>query len=102
MLISSLSDNPSPSESIATTSVVAVTPFHITVIVSPVKTRSWLPVDWSVSITVNVPTKKLDKGENFLSYALLGRIGIFNKFDITFRENSKKLILKSPKTYRNN
>lgn len=61
-----------------------------------IKGREKIPLG---PIPVNVPTRKTEKG-NFLSYSLLGRIGIFNKFDITFRENTKKLILKSPKTYR--
>ena len=48
-------------------------------------------------LPVNVPVKKT-QDHNFLSYALLGRIGLFTQFDVTFREKTKKLILKSPKT----
>ena len=43
-----------------------------------------------------IPTKKLDDG-NVMNYALLGRIPFFNYFDITFRENSRKIILRKPK-----
>ena len=43
-----------------------------------------------------IPTKKLDDG-NVTNYALLGRIPFFNYFDITFRENSRKIILRKPK-----
>ncbi len=43
-----------------------------------------------------IPTKKLDD-ENITSYALLGRGPFFNYFDITFRENDGKLILRKPK-----
>lgn len=60
-----------------------------------VKGRELVPLG---EIPVNVPVKKVEAG-NFLSYALLGRIGVFTQFDIIFRENTKKLILKSPKTY---
>lgn len=48
-------------------------------------------------IPVDVPIQEL-KGGNQLDYALLGRIGLFTQFDITFREKTKKLLLKSPKT----
>ena len=43
-----------------------------------------------------IPTKKLDD-QNITSYALLGRSPFFTYFDITFRENSGKLILRRPK-----
>ena len=43
-----------------------------------------------------IPTKKVDD-KNIMSYALLGRIPFFNYFDITFRENLRKIILRKPK-----
>ena len=43
-----------------------------------------------------IPTKKIDD-ENMMSFELLGRIPFFNYFDVTFRENSRKIILRKPK-----
>jgi hypothetical protein len=45
---------------------------------------------------IRVPTKKIHE-KNLNSHALLGRSLFFNKFDITFRENTFKIILKKPK-----
>ena len=45
---------------------------------------------------IRVPTKKIHE-KNLNSHALLGRSPFFNKFDITFRENIFKLILRKPK-----
>lgn len=47
-------------------------------------------------IPVVIPTKKIDDTD-VSSYALLGRFPFFSFFDITFRENSGKLILRKPK-----
>jgi hypothetical protein len=47
---------------------------------------------------VIVPTKKIDdKAGNMDAFALLGRKEFFRKFDITFREISRKLVLRQPK-----
>jgi hypothetical protein len=46
---------------------------------------------------VVVPMKTIDSG-NLQSYALLGRYPFFRIFDVTFRETTRKLILRSPKT----
>ncbi len=47
-------------------------------------------------ITLIVPTKKIDD-DNLDNYALLGRKEFFKKFDVTFRDNTRKLILRPPK-----
>lgn len=49
-------------------------------------------------IPVTVPTKTID-GNNLESYALLGRVPFFRQFDVTFRETTRKLVLRSPKTH---
>lgn len=47
-------------------------------------------------IQLIIPLKKIDD-QNIMSYALLGRRPFFNFFDVTFRENSLKVILRKPK-----
>lgn len=49
-------------------------------------------------IPVVVPTKSIESA-NLESYALLGRNPFFRIFDVTFRETTRKLILRSPKTH---
>jgi hypothetical protein len=48
-------------------------------------------------IAVIIPTKKIDDYGYIDTYALLGREEFFRKFDITFRETIRKLILRAPK-----
>lgn len=45
---------------------------------------------------IRIPTKKTHEN-NINSHALLGRSLFFRKFDVTFRENTFKIILKKPK-----
>jgi predicted aspartyl protease len=47
---------------------------------------------------VRVPIDKIE-GSNLQTYALLGRSHFFMKFDITFRENMLKILLRKPKKH---
>lgn len=47
---------------------------------------------------VIVPLKAIDNN-NLESYALLGRFPFFRQFDVTFRETTRKLVLRSPKMH---
>jgi hypothetical protein len=47
---------------------------------------------------VRVPVKKIQSGI-ITSYALLGRSHFFKIFDVTFRENTLKILLKRPKKH---
>lgn len=58
-----------------------------------VKGTELIPLGMVVLI---VPTDKIDD-ENLDNYTLLGRKEFFRKFDVTFRENIRKLILRPPK-----
>jgi predicted aspartyl protease len=58
-----------------------------------VKGREEIPLG---EIPVIVPVKTIDDN-NLQSYALLGRFPFFHYFDITFRERTKKLVLRTPK-----
>lgn len=48
-------------------------------------------------IPVSVPAKPSADPKYYANYALLGRTPFFKKFDVTFRENIQKLILRRPK-----
>lgn len=58
-----------------------------------VKGRETIPLG---EMPVIVPMKAIDSN-NLESYALLGRFTFFKIFDVTFRETTGKLILRSPK-----
>ncbi|SRR5690606_10432603 len=68
---------------------------HSTVKAELIKGGGSIPLG---EIPIIVPLKSIDNN-NLESYALLGRFPFFRQFDVTFRETTRKLILRSPKTH---